>query len=72
MSEVMTQEQLSVPYNPNLLVTYKYVPEPYVNLPFTWPLISIEPAADDIVDLSIPTPQFRPSSSEELYDRPAK
>ena len=29
MSEVMTQEQLSVPYNPNLLVTYKYVPEPY-------------------------------------------
>jgi hypothetical protein len=29
MSEVMTQEQLSVPYNPNLLVTYKYIPEPY-------------------------------------------
>ena len=29
MSEVMTQEQLSVPYNPNLLVTYKYVPETY-------------------------------------------
>ena len=29
MSDVMTQEQLSVPYNPNLLVTYKYVPEPY-------------------------------------------
>jgi hypothetical protein len=29
MSEIMTQEQLSVPYNPNLLVTYKYVPEPY-------------------------------------------
>ena len=29
MSEVMTQEQLSVPYNPNLLVTYKYVPEQY-------------------------------------------
>jgi hypothetical protein len=25
----MTQEQLSVPYNPNLLVTYKYVPETY-------------------------------------------
>ena len=29
MSDVMTQEQLSVPYNPNLLVTYKYVPETY-------------------------------------------
>lgn len=29
MSEIMTQEQLSVPYNPNLLVTYKYVPETY-------------------------------------------
>lgn len=27
MSEVFTQEQLSVPYNPNLLVTYKYIPE---------------------------------------------
>ena len=27
--EVMTQEQLSVPYNPNLLVTYKYIPETY-------------------------------------------
>ena len=27
MSEVLTQEQLSVPYNPNLLVTYKYVSE---------------------------------------------
>jgi hypothetical protein len=27
MSEVFTQEQLSVPYNPNLLVTYKYVSE---------------------------------------------
>jgi hypothetical protein len=25
----MTQEQLSVPYNPNLLVTYKYIPETY-------------------------------------------
>ena len=25
MSEVLTQEQLSVPYNPNLLVTYKYI-----------------------------------------------
>ena len=25
VSEVLTQEQLSVPYNPNLLVTYKYV-----------------------------------------------
>lgn len=25
MSEVMTAEQLSVPYNPNLLVTYKYI-----------------------------------------------
>ena len=29
VSEVLTQEQLSVPYNPNLLVTYKYVPETY-------------------------------------------
>jgi len=29
MSEVMTQEQLSVPYNPNLLVTYKAIPETY-------------------------------------------
>jgi hypothetical protein len=29
MSEIMTQEQLSVPYNPNLLVTYKYIPETY-------------------------------------------
>jgi hypothetical protein len=29
MSEVMTQEQLTVSYNPNLLVTYKYVPETY-------------------------------------------
>lgn len=28
--EVMTQEQLSVPYNPNLLVTYKYIPDTYV------------------------------------------
>jgi len=27
--EVMTQEQLSVPYNPNLLVTYKYIPGNY-------------------------------------------
>ena len=27
MSEVMLQDQLSVPYNPNLLVTYKYIPE---------------------------------------------
>ena len=27
--EVMTQEQLSVPYNPNLLVTYKYIPGTY-------------------------------------------
>ena len=25
----MTQEQLSVPYNPNLLVTYKAIPETY-------------------------------------------
>ena len=25
VSEVLTQEQLSVPYNPNLLVTYKYI-----------------------------------------------
>jgi hypothetical protein len=32
MSEVMTQEQLSVPYNPNLLVTYKYIPEPYATV----------------------------------------
>ena len=29
MSEVMTQEQLSVPYNPNLLVTYKAIPATY-------------------------------------------
>ena len=29
MSDVLTQEQLSVPYNPNLLVTYKYIPETY-------------------------------------------
>jgi hypothetical protein len=29
MSDVMTQEQLSVPYNPNLLVTYKCIPETY-------------------------------------------
>ena len=29
MSEVMTQEQLSVPYNPNLLVTYKAIPDTY-------------------------------------------
>jgi len=29
MSETMTQEQLSVPYNPNLLVTYKAIPETY-------------------------------------------
>ena len=29
MSEAMTQEQLSVPYNPNLLVTYKAIPETY-------------------------------------------
>jgi hypothetical protein len=28
MSEVFTQEQLSVPYNSNLLVTYKYIPDP--------------------------------------------
>ena len=27
MSDVLTQDQLSVPYNPNLLVTYKYVNE---------------------------------------------
>lgn len=27
VSEILTQEQLSVPYNPNLLVTYKYVSE---------------------------------------------
>jgi hypothetical protein len=27
MSEVMLQEQLTVSYNPNLLVTYKYIPE---------------------------------------------
>jgi hypothetical protein len=25
--EVLTQDQLSVPYNPNLLVTYKYIPD---------------------------------------------
>ena len=29
MSESMLQEQLSVPYNPNLLVTYKAIPETY-------------------------------------------
>ena len=29
MSESMTQEQLSVPYNPNLLVTYKAIPETF-------------------------------------------
>ena len=29
MSEVLTQEQLTVSYNPNLLVTYKYVPETF-------------------------------------------
>ena len=29
MSDVLTQDQLSVPYNPNLLVTYKYIPETY-------------------------------------------
>ena len=29
MSDVMTQEQLSVPYNPNLLVTYKAIPNTY-------------------------------------------
>ena len=29
MSEEMTQEQLSVPYNPNLLVTYKAIPNTY-------------------------------------------
>jgi hypothetical protein len=29
MSDVMTQEQLSVPYNPNLLVTYKCIPDTY-------------------------------------------
>ena len=29
MSEVMTQEQLTVSYNPNLLVTYKAIPENY-------------------------------------------
>jgi len=29
MSEILTQEQLTVSYNPNLLVTYKYVPETY-------------------------------------------
>lgn len=29
MSEVLTQEQLTVSYNPNLLVTYKYIPETY-------------------------------------------
>ena len=27
--QTMTQEQLSVPYNPNLLVTYKAIPETY-------------------------------------------
>ena len=27
VSEILTQEQLSVPYNPNPLVTYKYVSE---------------------------------------------
>ena len=27
MNDVLTQDQLSVPYNPNLLVTYKYVDE---------------------------------------------
>jgi len=29
MSEAMLQEQLSVPYNPNLLVTYKAIPDTY-------------------------------------------
>ncbi len=29
MSEVMLQEQLTVSYNPNLLVTYKAIPETY-------------------------------------------
>lgn len=29
MSEAMLQEQLSVPYNPNLLVTYKAIPETF-------------------------------------------
>ena len=29
MSDILTQDQLSVPYNPNLLVTYKYIPETY-------------------------------------------
>ncbi len=29
MSEAMTQDQLSVPYNPNLLVTYKAIPDTY-------------------------------------------
>jgi hypothetical protein len=29
MSEIMTQEQLSVPYNPNLLFTYKCIPDTY-------------------------------------------
>ena len=29
MSETMTQEQLSVPYNPNLLVTYKAIPNTF-------------------------------------------
>ncbi len=29
MSEEMTQDQLSVPYNPNLLVTYKAIPDTY-------------------------------------------
>jgi hypothetical protein len=27
MSDILTQDQLSVPYNPNLLVTYKYINE---------------------------------------------
>ena len=29
MSEAMTQDQLTVSYNPNLLVTYKAIPETY-------------------------------------------
>ena len=29
MIDILTQEQLTVSYNPNLLVTYKYVPETY-------------------------------------------
>ena len=29
MSESMTQDQLTVSYNPNLLVTYKAIPETY-------------------------------------------